>query len=142
MVDSNEWHCVDYECHDVSSVRCRSPPRARRSRDRIESETETQFRLPETWRSLGVAKHWAQFPFQSSRRVRRRSIVDWTVFHRPGSPGGQYHQSEGSKDEVSQVAMSLAQWQRIRQTPMRLYLTKDFHEAALAFKEQRRLASR
>ena len=131
--------------------------------DLIVAEAGTKFHLTETSRGLGSAKQWAQLHFRSGAFADEIAL-DRPLLHRRGSAGGQSDQPRGANGHIHGGGRELAEavaanpplsvratvrtrrWrlgQAVReaafqQAPMRLYLTEDFHEAALAFKEKRK----
>lgn len=132
--------------------------------DLIVAEEGTRLQLTETSRGLGSAKHWAQFHFRNAgafgddvtftgRWFTAEEAHAANVINRL-APKGQY--MEVAMEMARQVASNpplsvraavrtrrfmLAQYTReaaFQMAPMKLYLTEDFHEAALAFKEKRK----
>jgi enoyl-CoA hydratase/carnithine racemase len=132
--------------------------------DLIVAEAETKFQLTETSRGLGAAKHWAQFHFRGAGAFGDEVALTGRFFTAEEALVANIVNRVAPKGEVMAVAESLAQavaanpplsvratvrtrrWYlsqyskeaAFQQAPMRLYLTEDFHEAALAFKEKRK----
>lgn len=132
--------------------------------DLIVAEAGTQFQLTETSRGLGAAKHWAQFHFRNAGAFGDEIALTGRYFTAEEAFAANIINKLAPKGETMAVAWSLAQavaanpplsvratvrtrrWYlgeyvreaAFQQAPMRLYLTEDFHEAALAFKEKRK----
>jgi enoyl-CoA hydratase/carnithine racemase len=132
--------------------------------DLIVAETETKFQLTETSRGLGAAKHWAQFHFRGAGAFGDEIALTGRYFSAEEAYSVNLINRIAPKGELMTVATELAQavaanpplsvrstvrarrWFLDRyakeagfmQAPMKLYLTEDFHEAALAFKEKRK----
>lgn len=131
--------------------------------DLIVAETGTRFQLTETSRGLGAAKHWAQFHFRGAGAFGDEVSLTGRFFTAEEALAANLINRIAPKDTVLEVARTLAEavaanpplsvratvrtrrWfldryareAAFQQAPMRLYLTEDFHEAALAFKEKR-----
>jgi enoyl-CoA hydratase/carnithine racemase len=131
--------------------------------DLIVAEAGTRFQLTETSRGLGAAKHWAQFHFRGAGAFGDEVSLTGRYFTAEEALAANVINRVAPKDEFLNVAMALARsvaanpplsvratvrarrWfldryakeAAFQQAPMRLYLTEDFHEAALAFKEKR-----
>jgi enoyl-CoA hydratase/carnithine racemase len=131
--------------------------------DLIVAEAGTKFHLTETSRGLGSAKQWAQLHFRSGafadeialtgRYFTAEEALAGNLINRV-APAGTFMQSAWELAEAVAANPPLSvratvrtrRWrlgQAVReaafqQAPMRLYLTEDFHEAALAFKETRK----
>jgi enoyl-CoA hydratase/carnithine racemase len=132
--------------------------------DLIVAEAGTQFQLTETSRGLGAAKHWAQFHFRGAGAFGDEVSLTGRYFTAEEALAVNLINRVAPKDQFLDVATSLAlavaanpplsvraivrtrRWfldryakeAAFQQAPMRLYLTEDFHEAALAFKEKRK----
>jgi enoyl-CoA hydratase/carnithine racemase len=132
--------------------------------DLIVAEEATQFQLTETSRGLGAAKHWAQFHFRGAGAFGDEIALTGRYFTAEEALAANIINRVAPKGTTMDVAWSLAQavaanpplsvratvrtrrWYlsqytreaAFQQAPMRLYLTEDFHEAALAFKEKRK----
>ena len=132
--------------------------------DLIVAESGTQFQLTETSRGLGAAKHWAQFHFRGAGAFGDEVSLTGRYFTAEEALAANLINRVAPKDKFLDVARSLARavaanpplsvratvrtrrWfldrysreAAFQQAPMRLYLTEDFHEAALAFKEKRK----
>jgi enoyl-CoA hydratase/carnithine racemase len=132
--------------------------------DLIVAEEGTRFQLTETSRGLGAAKHWAQFHFRNAGAFGDEIALTGRYFTAEEAKEANVINRLAPKGEVMTVARTLAEmvaanpplsvratvrtrrWylgQYVReaafqQAPMKLYLTEDFHEAALAFKEKRK----
>jgi enoyl-CoA hydratase/carnithine racemase len=132
--------------------------------DLIVAEAETRFQLTETSRGLGAAKHWAQFHFRGAGAFGDEVALTGRYFSAEEALQHNLINRIAAKGELMSIARNLAEsvsanpplsvratvrarrWFLDRyakeaaclQAPMRLYLTDDFHEAALAFKEKRR----
>jgi enoyl-CoA hydratase/carnithine racemase len=131
--------------------------------DLIVAEAGTRFQLTETSRGLGAATHWAQFHFRGAGAFGDEVSLTGRYFTAEEALAVNLINRVAPKDQFLDVAISLAQavaanpplsvratvrtrrWfldryakeAAFQQAPMRLYLTEDFHEAALAFKEKR-----
>jgi enoyl-CoA hydratase/carnithine racemase len=132
--------------------------------DLIVAEAGTRFQLTETSRGLGAAKHWAQFHFRGAgafgdevaltgRYFTAEEALAANVINRV-APTGAFMESamELAAAVAANPPLSVRATVRTRrwyldrhakeaafqQAPMRLYLTEDFQEAALAFKEKRK----
>jgi enoyl-CoA hydratase/carnithine racemase len=131
--------------------------------DLIVAEAETRFQLTETSRGLGAAKHWAQFHFRGAGAFGDEVALTGRYFSAEEALQHNLINRIAAKGELMSNARNLAEivnanpplsvratvrarrWFLDRyakeaaflQAPMRLYLTDDFHEAALAFKEKR-----
>ena len=131
--------------------------------DLIVAEAGTQFQLTETSRGLGAAKHWAQFHFRGAGAFGDEVSLTGRYFTAEEALAANVINRVAAKDSVMEVALTLARavaanpplsvratvrarrWfldryakeAAFQQAPMRLYLTEDFREAALAFKELR-----
>lgn len=131
--------------------------------DLIVAEAGTRFQLTETSRGLGAAKHWAQFHFRGAGAFGDEVALTGRYFTAEEALSANVINRVAPKDKTLEVALGLAQavaanpplsvratvrarrWfldryakeAAFQQAPMRLYLTEDFHEAALAFKEKR-----
>lgn len=132
--------------------------------DLIVAEEGTQFQLTETSRGLGSAKHWAQFHFRGAgafgdevaftgRYFTAEEAKTANIINRVAPKGTHMEAAWKLAREVAanpplSVRASvrtrrffLAQYTReaaYHMAPMKLYLSEDFHEAALAFKEKRK----
>jgi enoyl-CoA hydratase/carnithine racemase len=132
--------------------------------DLIVAEAGTQFQLTETSRGLGAAKHWAQFHFRGAGAFGDEISLTGRYFTAEEALAANLINRVAPKGKVMQGALTLAQavaanpplsvratvrtrrWfldryakeAAFHQAPMRLYLTEDFREAALAFKEKRK----
>jgi enoyl-CoA hydratase/carnithine racemase len=132
--------------------------------DLIVAETGTQFQLTETSRGLGAAKHWAQFHFRGAgafgdevsltgRYFTAEEALAANVINRVAQPGMFMETALTLARAVAanpplsvRATVRARRWfldryakeAAFQQAPMRLYLTEDFHEAALAFKEKRK----
>ena len=132
--------------------------------DLIVAETGTRFQLTETSRGLGAAKQWAQFHFRGAGAFGDEVSLTGRYFTAEEALAANVINRVAAKDTVLEVARTLAaavaanpplsvratvrarRWfldryakeAAFQQAPMRLYLTEDFHEAALAFKEKRK----
>jgi enoyl-CoA hydratase/carnithine racemase len=132
--------------------------------DLIVAEAATQFQLTELSRGLGAAKHWAQFHFRGAGAFGDEVSLTGRYFSAEEALAANLINRVAPKGELMDVAMRLAQtvasnpplsvratvrarrWfldryakeAGFQQAPMKLYLTEDFHEAALAFKEKRK----
>jgi enoyl-CoA hydratase/carnithine racemase len=132
--------------------------------DLIVAEEATRFQLTETSRGLGAAKHWAQFHFRNAGAFGDEIALTGRYFTAEEALAANVINKVAPKGTVMDVAWALAEavaanpplsvratvrtrrWYlgqytkeaAFQQAPMRLYLTEDFHEAALAFKEKRR----
>ncbi|MGE0415966.1 MAG: enoyl-CoA hydratase/isomerase family protein [Acetobacteraceae bacterium] len=132
--------------------------------DLIVAEEGTRFQLTETSRGLGAAKHWAQFHFRGAgafgdeialtgRYFTAEEALAANIINRV-APAGQHMDvaMELARQVAANPPLSVRATVRTRrwdlaqttkeaafhQAPMKLYLTEDFHEAALAFKEKRK----
>src|ERR1700761_434856 len=131
--------------------------------DLIVAEAGTRFQLTETSRGLGAAKHWAQFHFRGAAAFGDEVALTGRFFTAEEALQHNLINRIAAKGELLSIARDLAntvsanpplsvratvrarRWFLDRyakeaaflQAPMRLYLTDDFHEAALAFKEKR-----
>ena len=131
--------------------------------DLIVAEAGTVLQLTETSRGLGSAKQWAQLQFRSGafaddvaltgRRFTAEEAKAAGLINRL-APSGQLmaHAFALAEEVASNPPLSVRATVRTRrwrlgqavreaafqQAPMRLYLTEDFQEAALAFKEKRK----
>jgi enoyl-CoA hydratase/carnithine racemase len=131
--------------------------------DLIVAEAGTKFHLTETSRGLGSAKQWAQLHFRSGafadeialtgRYFTAEEALAANLINRV-APAGTFMEAARTLAEAVAANPPLSvratvrtrRWrlgQAVReaafqQAPMRLYLTEDFHEAALAFKEKRK----
>ncbi len=131
--------------------------------DLIVAEAGTRFQLTETSRGLGAAKHWAQFHFRGAGAFGDEVSLTGRYFTAEEALAANVINRVAPKHEALAVAQRLAcdvaanpplsvratvrarRWFLDRyakeagfmQAPMKLYLTEDFHEAALAFKEKR-----
>src|ERR1700722_2262995 len=132
--------------------------------DLIVAEAGTQFQLTETSRGLGAAKHWAQFHFRGAGAFGDEVSLTGRYFTAEEALAANLINRVAPKDTVMETARMLAvavaatppffvrapvrarRWfldryakeAAFQQAPMRLYLTEDFREAALAFKEKRK----
>jgi enoyl-CoA hydratase/carnithine racemase len=132
--------------------------------DLIVAETGTRFQLTEMSRGLGAAKHWAQFHFRGAGAFGDEVSLTGRFFTAEEALSANVINRVVPKDTVLEAAKALAEavaanpplsvratvrarrWfldryakeAGFQQAPMRLYLTEDFHEAALAFKEKRK----
>ncbi len=132
--------------------------------DLIVAEEGTRFQLTETSRGLGGARHWAQFHFRGAgafgdevtltgRYFTAEEALAANVINRV-APKGRH--MEAAWDLAAAVAANpplsvrasvrTRRWMMQQVTreayfqaaPLKLYLTEDFREAALAFKEKRK----
>jgi enoyl-CoA hydratase/carnithine racemase len=120
--------------------------------------------LTETSRGPGAAKHWAQFHFRGAGAFGDEASLTGRYFDAEEALAANLINRVASKGKFLDVARSLAQtvaanpplsvratvrtrrWfldryakeAAFHQAPIQLYLTDDFHEAALAFKEKRK----
>jgi enoyl-CoA hydratase/carnithine racemase len=132
--------------------------------DLIVAEAGTQFHLTETSRGLGAAKQWAQLHFRNAGAFGDEIALTGRFFTAEEALAANVINRVAPKGQTLEVARELAEavaanpplsvratvrtrrWnmaQYVReaafhQAPMKLYLTEDFHEAALAFKEKRK----
>ena len=132
--------------------------------DLIVAEEGTKFQLTETSRGLGAAKHWAQFHFRNAGAFGDEVALTGRYFTAEEAHAANVINRLAPKGKVMEVArelatavaanpplsvratvrtrrFTLAQYTReaaFQMAPMKLYLTEDFHEAALAFKEKRK----
>jgi enoyl-CoA hydratase/carnithine racemase len=132
--------------------------------DLIVAEAGTQFQLTETSRGLGAAKHWAQFHFRGAGAFGDEVALTGRYFSAEEAIKHNLINRIAANGELMSVAKELAaavsanpplsvratvrarRWfldryakeAAFQQAPMRLYLTEDFREAALAFKEKRK----
>lgn len=132
--------------------------------DLIVAESGTRFQLTETSRGLGAAKHWAQFHFRGAGAFGDEVSLTGRYFTAEEAHAANLINRVAPKDKTLEVARALARdvaanpplsvratvrarrWFLDRyakeaafmQAPMKLYLTEDFREAALAFKEKRK----
>ena len=132
--------------------------------DLIVAEAGTRFQLTETSRGLGAAKHWAQFHFRGAGAFGDEVALTGRYFTAEEALAANLINRVTRKDNLMETAVTLAQavvanpplsvratvrtrrWfldryakeAAFQQAPMRLYLTEDFREAALAFKEKRK----
>jgi enoyl-CoA hydratase/carnithine racemase len=132
--------------------------------DLIVAEEGTQFQLTETSRGLGAAKHWAQFHFLGAGAFGDEVSLTGRYFTAEEALAANVINRVAAKGTVMDAARTLAisvaanpplsvratvrarRWfldryakeAAFQQAPMRLYLTEDFREAALAFKEKRK----
>jgi enoyl-CoA hydratase/carnithine racemase len=132
--------------------------------DLIVAEAGTQFHLTETSRGLGSAKQWAQLHFRNAGAFGDEIALTGRFFTAEEALAANVINRVAPKGQTMAVARELAEavaanpplsvratvrtrrWnmaQYVRQAafhqaPMKLYLTEDFHEAALAFKEKRK----
>jgi enoyl-CoA hydratase/carnithine racemase len=113
---------------------------------------------------LGAAKHWAQFHFRGAgafgdevsltgRYFTAEEALAANLINRVAPAGAALDVATGLAREVAanpplsvRATVRARRWFLDRyakeagfmQAPMKLYLTEDFHEAALAFKEKRK----
>ena len=132
--------------------------------DLIVAEEGTQFQLTETSRGLGSAKHWAQFHFRGAGAFGDEIAFTGRYFTAEEALAANIINKVAPKGTMMDVAWKLAEavaanpplsvrasvrarrWYlgeyvreaAFQQAPMKLYLSEDFHEAALAFKEKRK----
>ena len=131
--------------------------------DLIVAEAGTKFHLTETSRGLGSAKQWAQLHFRSGafadeialtgRYFTAEEALAANVINRVAASGTHMTVARELAEAVAanpplsvRATVRTRRWrlgQAVReaafqQAPMRLYLSDDFHEAALAFKEKRK----
>jgi enoyl-CoA hydratase/carnithine racemase len=132
--------------------------------DLIVAEAGTQFHLTETSRGLGAAKQWAQLHFRNAGAFGDEIAFTGRFFTAEEALAANVINRVAAKGETMAVARALAEavadnpplsvratvrtrrWNMARyvreaafhQAPMKLYLTEDFQEAALAFKEKRK----
>jgi len=132
--------------------------------DLIVAEEGTKFQLTETSRGLGAAKHWAQFHFRGAGAFGDEIALTGRYFTAEEALAANVINRVAPKGEAINVAWGLAEavatnpplsvratvrtrrWYlssytkeaAFQQAPMKLYLSEDFHEAALAFKEKRK----
>jgi len=131
--------------------------------DLIVAEAGTKFHLTETSRGLGSAKQWAQLHFRggafadeialTGRYFTAEEALAGNLINRV-APTGTFMDAAWTLAEAVAANPPLSVRATVRtrrwrlgqvvreaahqQAPMRLYLTEDFHEAALAFKEKRK----
>jgi enoyl-CoA hydratase/carnithine racemase len=132
--------------------------------DLIVAEEGTKLQLTETSRGLGAAKHWAQFHFRNAGAFGDEIALTGRYFTAEEAHAANVINRLAPKGKVMDAAwelaqqvasnpplsvratvrtrrFTLAQYTReaaFQMAPMKLYLTEDFHEAALAFKEKRK----
>lgn len=132
--------------------------------DLIVAEEGTKLQLTETSRGLGAAKHWAQFHFRNAGAFGDEVALTGRYFTAEEAFGANIINRLAPKGTFMEVARELAaqvaanpplsvratvrtrRWYlgeltrqaAFHQAPMKLYLSEDFHEAALAFKEKRK----
>ncbi|MGE0221698.1 MAG: enoyl-CoA hydratase/isomerase family protein [Acetobacteraceae bacterium] len=132
--------------------------------DLIVAEEGTKFQLTELSRGLGAAKHWAQFHFSGAGAFGDEIALTGRYFTAEEALAANIINRVTPKGKVMEVAQQLAaavaanpplsvratvrtrRWYlgeytreaAFQQAPMKLYLSEDFHEAALAFKEKRK----
>lgn len=132
--------------------------------DLIVAEEGTRFQLTETSRGLGAAKHWAQFHFRGAGAFGDEIALTGRYFTAEEALAANIINRVAPKGKHMDVAWQLAEavaanpplsvratvrtrrWYlgeyireaAFQQAPMKLYLSEDFHEAALAFKEKRK----
>lgn len=132
--------------------------------DLIVAEAGTRFQLTETSRGLGGGKQWAQLHFRGAGAFGDEIAITGRVFTAEEAlaanminrvtPEGQHRAvaRELAEAIAANPPLSVRATVRTRRwfltqltreahfqsQPMKLYLTEDFHEAALAFKEKRK----
>jgi len=132
--------------------------------DLIVAEAGTKFQLTETSRGLGGSRHWAQFHFRGAGAFGDEVSLTGRYFTAEEALAGNVINRVAPKGRHMDVARELAEavaanpplsvratvrtrrWMMQQVTreayfqaqPMKLYLTEDFREAALAFKEKRK----
>lgn len=118
---------------------------------------------PKPVHDSGAAKHWAQFHFRGAgafgddvaltgRYFTAREALAANVINRVAPKNGFMQAATDMAPAVAanpplsvRATVRTRRWYpdrhakevAFRRVPMRLYLTEDFHEAALAFKEKR-----
>jgi len=133
--------------------------------DLIVAEAGTKFHLTETSRGLGSAKQWAQLHFRSGafadeialtgRYFTAEEALAGGLINRVAPEGKLLEAAQALAEEVAanpplsvRAVVRTRRWRlgqvvreaAFQQTPMRLYLTEDFHEAALAFQRKTQAA--
>ncbi|MBM3572959.1 MAG: enoyl-CoA hydratase/isomerase family protein [Alphaproteobacteria bacterium] len=132
--------------------------------DLIVAEAGTRLQLTETSRGLGAAKHWAQFHFRNAGAFGDEIALTGRYFTAEEAHAANVINRVAPKGEHMAVALEMARQvaanpplsvratvrtrrfylgeyiraAAFQQAPMKLYLSEDFHEAALAFKEKRK----
>ena len=130
--------------------------------DLIVAEAGTKFHLTETSRGLGSAKQWAQLHFRggafadeialTGRYFTAEEALAGNQINRVAPVGKLMETAQELAEKVAanpplsvRAAVRTRRWRMeqvvreaaFQQAPMKLYLSEDFHEAALAFKEKR-----
>ncbi len=131
--------------------------------DLIVAEAGTQFHLTETSRGLGSAKQWAQLHFRggafadeialTGRYFTAEEALAANQINRVAPTGKLMETAWALAEAVAanpplsvRATVRTRRWRMeqvvreatFQQAPMKLYLSEDFHEAALAFKEKRK----
>lgn len=132
--------------------------------DLIVAEEGTRLQVTETSRGLGAAKHWAQMHFRNAGAFGDDVVLTGRYFTAEEAHAANVINRLAPKGKVMEVAwelakqvasnpplsvratvrtrrFTLAQYTReaaFQMAPLKLYLSEDFHEAALAFKEKRK----
>jgi len=132
--------------------------------DLIVAEEGTRLQLTETSRGLGSAKQWAQLHFRGAGAFGDEIALTGRYFTAEEAFAANIVNRLAPSGKVLEVARELAEavagnpplsvratvrtrrWligeytrqAAFYQAPMKLYLSEDFHEAALAFKEKRK----
>ena len=132
--------------------------------DLIVAEAGTKFQLTETSRGLGGSRHWAQFHFRGAgafgdevsltgRYFTAEEALAANVINRVAPKGRHMDVARELAEAVAanpplsvRATVRTRRWMMQQVTreayfqaqPMKLYLTEDFREAALAFKEKRK----
>jgi enoyl-CoA hydratase/carnithine racemase len=132
--------------------------------DLIVAEAGTKFQLTETSRGLGGARHWAQFHFRGAgafgdevsltgRFFTAEEALAANIINRVAPQGTHMAVARELAAAVAanpplsvRATVRTRRWMMSQMTreayfqaaPLKLYLTEDFREAALAFKEKRK----
>lgn len=131
--------------------------------DLIVAETGTKMQVTETARGLGGAKYWALLNFRGAAAFGTEISLTGRYFTADEAFAAGVFNRLAPEGKTMEVAMELARavaanpplsvratvrarrWHimqietesTFQTAPLKLYLTEDFHEAALAFKEKR-----